>query len=58
MANYAVNDFLTDVGTLRVVVAAMETQLETIDNTFTIQLFEVYNMGGGAFQGVIVTNAS
>ena len=56
MANYAVNDFVTSVGTLEAVAAAMETQIETIDNTKTIRLFDVQALASGMFQGVIVTD--
>ena len=36
MVNYAVNDWTSSVGPLVDVIAELETQLETIDNTKTI----------------------
>jgi hypothetical protein len=57
MANYAVNDFVTPVGNLESVMAALETQIETIDTGKAIQLLQVLQMSDGAFQGALITVA-
>ncbi len=57
MANYAVNDFVTPVGILESVMAALETQIETIDTGKAIQLLQVLQMSGGASQGALITVA-
>ena len=53
MANYAVNDFVTPVGNLESVMAALEIQIETIDTGKAIQLLQVLQMSDGAFQGAL-----
>ena len=45
MANYAVNDFTEQANSLPAVLALLETKLETITNTKTIYLCEVYRTG-------------
>lgn len=54
MANYAATDFLTPVGDLETVMAAMEVAIETVDNAKTIFMMSVHNVGSGVFQGVIL----
>ena len=54
MVNYAVEDFVTATGSLETVAAALETQLETIDNTKTIRLLEVQKVGNETFKGIII----
>lgn len=57
MANYAVTDHTTAVGSLEDVAAAMETYIETIDTTKTIRLFQIFRHSGAAFQGVVIHDA-
>ena len=45
MANYAVNDFTEQANSLPAVLALLETKLETIDDSKTIYLCEVYRTG-------------
>lgn len=45
MANYAVEDFVTDLGTHAEVLAALEVQLELVDNTKTIRAIGVNPTG-------------
>lgn len=54
MANYAVVDFLTAMADLETVMAAMEVQIETVDNTKTIRMMSIHSIGSGMFQGVIL----
>ena len=54
MANYAVTTWKSVISDLTTVLAAMDTQIETVVNTKTIRLFEVYHVGGGVYQGVMV----
>ena len=56
MANFAVDDFLTSVASLTTVLAELETQLETIDNTKTIRLLDVKKIGNETFQGTLITD--
>ena len=53
MANYSVTKFVTT-GTAEAVVAALETQIETVDNGKTIRVFDIYHRGGNDFVGVLV----
>lgn len=57
MTNYAVNDWVSDATALVDAVAALETQLETIDSTKTIRLVGVNQLGSGLFQAFLVTDA-
>ena len=56
MAAYKVTDFLTDVGSLVTVLAAMETHLETLDssNNTPIYIIDVYQLSGDNFQGAVL----
>lgn len=54
MANYAATDFLTKVGDLETVMAAMEVEIETVDNAKAIFMMSVHSVGSGVFQGVIL----
>ncbi len=54
MANYAVVDFLTALGDLETVMAAMEVHIETVDNTKTIRMMSIHAVASGTFQGVII----
>ena len=55
MANYAVVDYSTPIGTLLEVTAAMETKLETLDSTTNpIRLIEIHKTSGDAYVGVII----
>ena len=57
MANYAVTDFTTPMGSLKEVIAAMEVYLETIDQgTQTVQQMNIVPVGG-SFQGWIMHTA-
>tara|TARA_Y100000310_G_C20127355_1_gene554242 strand:+ start:200 stop:373 length:174 start_codon:yes stop_codon:yes gene_type:complete len=55
MANYTVTDFLTSEDTVVQVLAAMETQLETLDSTTNpIRLIKIEPLPDGTFVGVIM----
>jgi hypothetical protein len=57
MANWAVNDYVTPEGSLPAVVAALETQLETLDSTNDpIQYIDVILQPNGTYVGVLVTS--
>lgn len=45
MANYAVEDFSTSIGTYAEVLAEMETELETVDTTKTIRAIGINPTG-------------
>lgn len=45
MANYAVEDFSTSIGTHAEVLAEMETELETVDTTKTIRAIGINPTG-------------
>jgi|TARA_Y100000034_G_scaffold136090_1_gene210748 hypothetical protein len=57
MANYSVVDQVTKKGTLTQVADALETLVEAVDNTKTIRLLQIENVGGNQFQGVFVYDA-
>jgi len=58
MANYAVNDWVSTVGNLTTVAAALETKLETIDSAKTIRFVQIYPVGGSVqFQAVLIWDA-
>ena len=56
MANYAVNDFTETASDLAGVLALLETKLETIDDSKTIRLLEVYKdaTNGGYSYALII----
>ena len=54
MANYAVTDYVTKQGPLSVVMAELETYLETVVDSKTIYLLTVQNVGGVAFEGAVI----
>ena len=57
MANYAVVDYATPVGTLVEVIAAMETKIETIDGGKTLRLVDVKQLSGDNFVGILIYDA-
>jgi len=57
MTNYAVTDYVSPVGSAETVAAAIETKLETIDNSKTIRLVQVVPVSPGCFQAVIIFDA-
>ena len=58
MANYAVDDHTEDAATLAAVLAKLETKLETIDNTKTIRLIEVTQVGASVWSYALVVDAA
>lgn len=56
MANLALTKFSTSVGDYDAVLAALETQLETVDETKTIHLCQILKRGND-FVGVLLYNA-
>lgn len=54
MPNYAVTRFQTAIASLATVLAALETQIETVDNTKTIREFGVYQIAADTFVGALV----
>jgi hypothetical protein len=57
MANYAVTDHLTVVDDPVTVMAALETYLETVDDSKTIHLLQVIQLGSAGFQGLVIHGA-
>tara|TARA_R110002167_G_scaffold629_1_gene2753 strand:+ start:1467 stop:1640 length:174 start_codon:yes stop_codon:yes gene_type:complete len=57
MANFAVVDYQTAVGSLIEVLAAMETKLETIDDAKALHLVDVKELSGGSYVGIILYGA-
>jgi len=57
MANYAVDDYEFGPDSLANVLAAIEAKLETIDNTKTIRLLEVYHVYGDKFRGALIVDS-
>ena len=57
MANYAVSDWESGVGELADVLAALEVQLETVDNNKAIRHIEVHHVGGSMFVASLVYDA-
>ena len=57
MANYAVTDWTSTAGSMEDVAAAIETKLETIDNSKTIRLLEVHQLGSALFQAIMIYDA-
>jgi len=57
MANFAVVDYQTAVGSLIEVLAAMETKLETIDDGKALHLVDVKELSGGSYVGIILYGA-
>jgi tRNA A37 methylthiotransferase MiaB len=57
MANYAVNDWASDIGSMETVLAELETKLETIDATKTIRLITVQPVGNSNFQSGLIYDA-
>lgn len=57
MANYAVNDWVSSITDLAVVLAEMETQIETIDDSKTIRLIGIHPVGSSICQGYIIYDA-
>ena len=58
MANYEVDDHTEDAATLAAVLAKLETKLETIDNTKTIRLIEVTQVGASVWSYALVVDAA
>jgi hypothetical protein len=57
MANYAVTDWTYGPAPLATVLAAMETYLETVDDTKTIRLMNVFHHGGDKYTAAIIHTA-
>jgi tRNA A37 methylthiotransferase MiaB len=57
MANYAVNDWASDIGSMETVLAELETKLETIDANKTIRLITVQPVGNSNFQSGLIYDA-
>tara|TARA_R100001594_G_C3832199_1_gene213557 strand:+ start:297 stop:470 length:174 start_codon:yes stop_codon:yes gene_type:complete len=57
MANYAVDDYTEDAADLAAILAKLETKIETIDNTKTIRLIEVYQVGASLWSYALVVDA-
>lgn len=50
-------DWTSSVGSLKIVLAEMETYVETVDNTKTIRAIGVVSIGGGSAQGYVLHDA-
>ena len=53
-ANFSVTRFNTDSGPLLQVIAALETQLETIDDAKTLRLVDIERLNIGSYRGTII----
>ena len=56
MANYAVADYTEDAADLAAILTKLETKIETIDNTKTIRLMEVYQVGASVWSYALVVD--
>ena len=56
MANYAVDDYVTPIGTLEAVTALLETKLETYDTAKVIRFIQIRNVGAD-FKGILIIDA-
>lgn len=55
MAAFAVIDHITDVGNLKEVMAALETYIETLDDTTNVLYFvDVKQLAGDTFVGAVL----
>ena len=54
MVNFTVTRFQTAIAPLATVLAALETQIETVDNTKTIREFGVYQIAADTFVGALI----
>jgi len=54
MVNYALTVFKTPSGNMQDVLDALETQLETVDDTKTIHLLEIEKLGSSLFIGATI----
>ena len=57
MANYAVDDHVTDADSVEVVMADLETLLDAIDNGKTIHYIDIIPQKNGKYRGVIMVDA-
>lgn len=57
MANYAVTDWTSDLLSFEAAVAAIETYIETVDDTKTIHKMDVIHQGGTKFKAFVIHNA-
>ena len=57
MANYSVHNYSDEAPALAAILAKLETKLETIENTKTIRLIEVHQVGGAKWQYALVADA-
>jgi hypothetical protein len=57
MANYAVTDYVSAVGTLAEVMALVETYLETLADSKTIRMEGIVKHGNSTFQAYLIHDA-
>tara|TARA_Y100000310_G_C20127355_1_gene554241 strand:+ start:18 stop:191 length:174 start_codon:yes stop_codon:yes gene_type:complete len=57
MAAYAVTDFLTSADSVTAVMAALEVQIDTIDNTKTLRYVDIIPQPDNTWIGVIIYDA-
>ena len=57
MANYSVHNYSDEAPDLAAIFAKLETKLETIENTKTIRLIEVYPVGASLWSYALVVDA-
>ena len=57
MAAYAVTDYVTDPGSIDVVMAALEVQLETVDDAKTIRYVDIIEQPDRQWRGVLIYDA-
>ena len=57
MTNWAVDDHTFGPDTLANILAAIETALELVTDTKTIELLDVWPTGGGLYEGALIIEA-
>lgn len=57
MANYAVTDFVTSEDSITAVMAALEVQIDAIDNGKTLRYVDIIHLPNNKWIGVILYDA-
>jgi len=57
MAAYAVTDYVSTADTVEQCAAALETKLETIDNSKTIRYIDILQLPDNTYQAILIYDA-